>query len=724
MNDEQKSIAASQWSLPSNGTIEEQPAPVLSTPVVDQPKSIPADTMRRRGFFEAISHNGPHHQKLETLLHKYEDKAKDKIIRLEAYFEQKIQNLRNRIKIAQDRIEELKQKIAASEQYNENEDPQLHQLLQQKLNAEEDLTKIRQQITDVRVRLGEAKAGIINKSLDEAELQVKKALDIQNLVYEETRLINRKKYEDEKDYLQRLSRCYEDLHDYYKKRYDKVNRYLKLLDVDGISPITATTLTTIGTVSFGAAGFFFSTFAGNAGFGNQDMLYYILDGVIRTAKQPASGISKLLILLGLIAAVTLISWLCDFLIKRLSQKNDDEILNKLSIGARTSNKIELLEYQLSLKSNNWYAFWLQVVPGMFIAGLIILSLSQNYRSSELNKINASSEGLIIGTSIAISLAGLIYLYITKIVEPRLLKRYDADPTDRINWIKANWELVTIVIIFLVFSTCVILIPGTVSIKMSTDNQIRYALLLFLAICLVGSMSFAYGVRNKGLIQTSRYLERAIKWLNKLISYCSSPEAPDVQNKLAPEHSNILEHVLKQLSFKAAVNIGDGRVQRKSKAAGFFGPLMDALKRSKQEESKSAPEHLTNITIMEPWEAKYFPHIVDELKAKEFEYREKLNRLQLVQDNIADHKAQHTNALRMRENEIALCRQNIKDDETRLEAVFEEEAERIQKANAENDDMIAELQDGFYLGVLYKETGLSPKPDHTHYQPPVGLISPQ
>src|SRR5215213_11164276 len=132
MNDEQKSIAASQWNLPSADVAEEPPRvipPIIPTPI-EQSKSMPADNIRKRGFFEAISHPGPHQQRLDALLNKHEEKARDKITDLEIYFEKKIQHLRNRITISQARIEELKQKIAASEQYNENEDPQLQQLLQ------------------------------------------------------------------------------------------------------------------------------------------------------------------------------------------------------------------------------------------------------------------------------------------------------------------------------------------------------------------------------------------------------------------------------------------------------------------------------------------------------------------------------------------------------------------------------------------------------------------
>jgi NADH:ubiquinone oxidoreductase subunit 3 (subunit A) len=721
MNDEQKSIAASQWHLPSEAVTEEQPAGTPA-PEITSPKTMPPDTVRKRGFFEAISHNGPHQSKLELLLRSYEEKARDRITDLEIYFEKKIQHLRNRIATSQARIDELKQKITATELYNEKDDAKLQQLLQEKLREENNLTDTQRQITDIRIRLGEAKAGIINKSLDDAESQVKKALNIHNIVYDETRLINRKKYEDEKDYLQQLAKSYQELHDYYKQRYEKVSKYLQVLDVDGISPITTGALTTIGTVSFGAAGFFFSTFAGNAGFGNQDMFYYLLDGVIRTAAGPTNALVKLAVLVSLLAVITLISLGCDALIYRLRRKRDDDIRHKFALGAQMSNKLDLLDYQLSLRSNNWYAFWLQLVPGIFIAGLIIISLSQNYKSSELNKINASSEGLIIGTSIAISLAGLIYLYIIKIVEPRLLKRYEANPTERINWMKANWELVAVVILFIVFSICIILIPYAVAgIAIPVDYQIRYAMLLFLAICLVGSMSFAYGVRNRGLIQTGRYLERVVKGLNSAIAYCSAPEAPDVHHALAPEHGNVLEHVLKQLSFKAAVNIGDGRTRRKRKSTGFFGDLMDALKRSKKNEEESTPEHLSSVTIMEPWEERYFPHIVDELKAKEFEYREKRSKLQSVQDSVTDHKTTRINTLRMQENEVALCGENIKECETQLELVMKERSDRMQQQREENDEIITNLLDGFHLGVLYRENGLGPKSAYFEQPAPVNLI---
>lgn len=720
MDDEKKSIAASQWTISSANTSPEDPSPppAETGPMKCTDGNAP-DSIKKRGFFEAISFGESPQKKMEALLKNYELRAIEQINGIDTFFNKKIEHLQKRIVNYTETISKLEQNILLELQYKEADDIQLQQLLQEKIKEEERLMITQQEIMDVRIRLGEAKAGIINKSLDEAENQVKKALNIQNIVYDETRKINNKKYEDGKDYLARLSACYKDLLEYYKKRYEKVNRYLQVLDVDGISPVTTAALTTIGTISFGAAGFFFSTFAGNAGFGNKDMLYFVLDGLIRTAEQPANGFFKLGILIGLIALITAISFLCNHLIERLKRTHEEEVFNKVTLGTQANGKLEQLEYQMNLTSNNWYAFWLQLIPGIFIVGLIILSLSQNYRAEQLGNINASSEGFIIGTSIAMSLAGLVYLYIIKIVEPRLLKHYDAHPDQRINWTRANWELVMVIVLFVLFSIGIILIPYGVSGSVPLDQQIRYAILLFLAICLVGSMSFAYSVRSRGLIQTTRYLERGIRGLNKAIAYCSGPQTPDVHHTLAPEHGNVLEHVLKQLSFKAAVNLIDGRVRTKSRRTGFFGELIDVLKRSKKQEEQSTPEYISYVTVMEPWEEKYFPHIVDELKAKEFQYREQQLKYRKVEDNIGDYKADRINSIRSKENEIALCKESIKECETLLEAALLEKAQSLQKTRDEHDETVTLLLDGFHLGIWYRQNGMGPILQHTDSASPAG-----
>ena len=136
---------------------------------------------------------------------------------------------------AKKRIEECNEKLNALAQYREADDQYVQQLITEKQQQEQELLNLQEKLTDARIRLGKAKSGIVSQSLEEAEAQIRSALNIQQVIYDESRVLNEKKYRDEKEHLEHLSKCYQDLYDHYEKRYQKVNRHLSVLDVDGIT---------------------------------------------------------------------------------------------------------------------------------------------------------------------------------------------------------------------------------------------------------------------------------------------------------------------------------------------------------------------------------------------------------------------------------------------------------------------------------------------------------
>ncbi len=697
-------------------------------------QSTSPDTMRRRGFFEAIKDPITSHQHLTSLLKEYELQTASKINAVDDVAEKRLIHLNRRIADCHKRIMEIGDKISEAQQYQEENDPKLQAMLSEKSTEEEKLCKLQGKLTETRIELGNAKSSIMQKSLEEANMQVQTALNIQKNIYSETRELNRMRFEDEKNNLTHLSDAYGKLYICYEKRYQKVNRYLAVLDVDGISPVTTQVLATIGSISFGAAGFFFSTFAGNAGFGNKDILYFLFSGIIDTAKQPASTFYKIGILLGLIVLVTSVTFLCNYLLNRLKKKSEEEIQSEVMLGAETEKKLEQIQYYANIKANNLYGFWLQLIPGIFIAGLVLLGIAGSSDTISINEINASSEGLIVGTSIAMSFAGLIYLYIIKIVEPRLVKRYDSDPSVQINWIKSNWELVAILIAFIVFSICVILIPYDPAPNSKNiiplSQQTRYAVLLFIAICLVGSISFAYSVRSRGLIETSRFLEKVMRRLNSAIARCSSAEAPEIHNKVAKEHSNIIQHVLRQLSVRTNINSNEEEgKQKKKKERGFFEGLMDFIKHTEKNEQPVIPEPILNITLMQPWEERWFPDIVDKLKAVDFEYRIQKARVIKLEEMIADHRNDKAGMITALTQEIESCRSGISNYESQVEKTIIERSERTQRIKNVYNKTIVDLLDGFHLGIWYRENSIGPgsgyfKPPSSDPLAPINFLSSQ
>lgn len=728
MAEETSATAAGQWGIPDAGNGQKPPPPPSGTmgngatngappgpeikPPVEPAEKFDTDIYRRRGFGEAISSIECPMHRLGALLDAFRQEAADRMAELDEQANTRIIHLREQIAVSREKISDLKHRIKTAEQTREADDPDLSALIGEKKDLEKQLSMLQIALVNVRKKLGEAKAGIIDKSLDEAVVHVNKALALQDTIYTGTNKLNRQKYLDEQDYLARLKKYYEELYDYYNTRYQEVNKHLAVLNADGINPVTTHVLATVGSVSFAAAGFFFSTFAGSAGFGNQDMLYFVFSGLIDTFHQPASMLVKLGVLLGLIVLVTLVSLACYYLLKWLKTKSREEILSELMIEGEVGKKWKNPELHARIKSNNWYALWLQFVPGIFIAGLILLAISRKASSRDINAINSSSEGLIIGTSIAMALAGIIYLYIIKVVEPRLLKKYIAGQNTPVNWIKANGELVAIIITFLVFCICIIAIPysGTEDGHeiIAVEPRTRYAMLLFMAISLAGGISFAYSVRSHALISISHYLEVILGKLSHAIAYCSGPETPDTHNKIAGREGNILQRVLRQFAFKTSIDDTPPEEKGKPKDQNPWTWLIELLKKTTK--TQSAPkEPLQTITVTEAWEEHRLSHITDELKAAEFEYREMKQKVQKASDDIADYRTARKAEIGKYQADQEACEKNIREHEEKMVKVLEDKSVRKEEIRNKYHTMISGFQDGFHLGMWYRENDMGPRP---------------
>lgn len=702
------------------GTVNQEPAGGGFSP--------DAESLRRQGFFEAITPVECPMDKLKLLLNRFEDEATWQLSEADNYYTLRIENCELEMERILEEMAVLRDKITIEEAYREADDPVLQALYSEKKQHETEVANSQKELTRIRIKLGEAKSGIIQKSLEEAELQVRTALGIQRTIYQETRALSHQKFQDERDYLKRLSLCFQELYEVYEKRYKAITERLGLLDVDGISPITTQVLTSVGVVAFTVAGFFFSTFASAAGFGNQDLLYFVLGGLMDTIRQPGSGWMKIMVLVGLILLVTAFSWLCHWWLERMRKKSRDEMFNKVMLKGFTRQKIDKLDFEISLKSNNWLGFWLQLIPVILIAGLMMLGTSRIADPNSINALNSSSEGLIAGTGIAMAVAGLIYLYIIKIVEPRLLKRYRQHPEEPVNWFRANWELVVILVLYILFALVIVLVPYMPADKTNPiiriDYRTRYAVLLFIAITLVGAISFSYSVRSRGLVQTGRFLERALQKLNDLLAYCASPETPELHHQVAKEHGNIIEHVLRQLSFRAALPLGtvlDPPVRPVIEPAekNIFGWIRKLIRRKRIEE-EIMKDPLAALTSTNTLEERYFPHIVDELKAAEFDFNNRKVILQKVNDEICDYLAGREAQKRKLELALTDCEGSRKRKYREKEHTVDEKMERRQYIREQCRSSQAAFLDGFHLGIWYRENGMGPAPGYyqTCAQPPV------
>ncbi|WP_315823897.1 hypothetical protein [Paraflavitalea speifideaquila] len=111
---------------------------------------------------------------MTALLEEFKQEAIVRIKEVTDASDAHINYLNEQIGIGKSRIDELKEKLKLADLYKEEEDEVLKKLIAEKDSQEKELSALRDRLTDVRIKLGEAKAGIIDRSLADAEAQVKK----------------------------------------------------------------------------------------------------------------------------------------------------------------------------------------------------------------------------------------------------------------------------------------------------------------------------------------------------------------------------------------------------------------------------------------------------------------------------------------------------------------------------------------------------------------------
>src|SRR5689334_12452172 len=96
MDEGKISIAANQWNIPRADEPVGQVEPPPTTETIDE-KSVLNNSIKKRGFFEAISYGENANQKLDILLRQYQEQTSEKITTVTYNAEKRIHHLTNRI---------------------------------------------------------------------------------------------------------------------------------------------------------------------------------------------------------------------------------------------------------------------------------------------------------------------------------------------------------------------------------------------------------------------------------------------------------------------------------------------------------------------------------------------------------------------------------------------------------------------------------------------------
>lgn len=360
-----------------------------------------------------------------------------------------------------------------------------------------------------------------------------------------------KKYGDSgsmKALMQKEGKELKRMRDKLKKQYKRLETSLRALYLLGLGDFSANFLVGVGSATALAGGWFFAAFTAGNELNSQNTLFFVLDGLFGLSFEfiqafgsvlPATG-AMLACYVGILLLVTVFIFLLELLLTRYSNDSPD---HALTFAGQNDNA----SFRTRIAASTTFSYWLQVAPWLLVGGIMFILIAAGKGGDGVETLGMQLAGQAMGTLTTLACAGVFYVYIIKIIEPRLIKQQPANdaaastgspalpalPNEGITpttptenrlkkSLKYNIEILLVVGVFL--SVIILLITGS-GLLFTMPNNSLIALLAFLALTLISALSLGYGVRQSSLLATEKRLEMKIRALTRLITILAS-EKPE------------------------------------------------------------------------------------------------------------------------------------------------------------------------------------------------------
>lgn len=403
------------------------------------------------------------------------------------------------------------------------------------------------------IEFGEKKGLLIEQRIADFKKEVSALTDAQGTFYGDMRALNKRMFEDNQPSLDvRKSRA-ETLRSQIVSRQDEVDKQLKTMTTSGISSDVFEFLTSKGHFVALIAGWFFSVFmlvqntkaTADPSFGAEDVWFFMINSIHNslgfeggqaTVNNVFFAIGKILFV---IFTIGLISFICQWLLDRFSQKKDNVeqieiiLLQDDNLDDSHGSKAEIKNITrlgLKIQADSWFTFWLHTVPFLTIAGFVFLILRIGVSHEDIAKLDLSLTGQFIGMALAYGLAGLTHLFVAK-------------NQDLV--IRKEWGYVLLAAFLLIpFLFVVKFFPSDIHLSYKIISMVGFVFSAFLAAFL-----FSYGVRYRGLQQLSDEMNRMLDTLTVIISRYTSPKFVNLFDQRYPQKIQDMEKDLLMWIYK-------------------------------------------------------------------------------------------------------------------------------------------------------------------------------
>lgn len=455
---------------------------------------------KRMGFFCALGKVAEPEKAFTDLLSEQQKLCEERIANLNELFFFANQRLEGKIEKAKKSLDEIEFKelqylgeIPTLEQENNDNKNRLHQ--------------IKQELQKLYELIGSKRENLIRARILSVRQELESLIENYRSVYNKRFEANKQNFENNKEAIDYKRKYFECLKLQIEEQRQQVISKINSLKIDGINPYVVNFIFTVGLAGAMAGGYLFSIFALSKHLNSESLNFFFIKGIynfiLKTFPDRALW-NQGIILFGLwivfIVMITTIAWLCDLFIGK--SRNKDDIKHQLDFDSR--RRQNPFSFKVYAESTSFFQLWVAIIPLLVIFGFILIIIFLGIQPTGIESLDVAISGSIMGALFIFMKSGLMYVYIVRILEPRIQRSPDQ------SFVKNNMELVFATLFFILSTTAMLFLEG------HPGKRDPIIIFEFIAVMLISSFLLAYAIRLKGLISTLNYLDTRISLLSEAI----------------------------------------------------------------------------------------------------------------------------------------------------------------------------------------------------------------
>ena len=491
---------------------------------------------------------------------------------------------------------------------------------------------------------------------------------------------------------------YEKLAETVHLRLQETHRIVARLDVKGISPIALNVINHFGYLCAIISGWFFFSFYNNASNQEHASANSIYTGFITFFKSTGTigGVGAILGLLGLTTLVSMGTERLKWFFVKTQDERFSKIIKKGQSDAGSVSKytlegelsqVDSLPLKINISSNTWFEFWMELLPVLFIALVVTLVISLNYKPEEPNAHKQASVSFIveiIGFLMAVVSGAAFYFFL--VLKGAKITRETEETKNEIDgqtWFARNRDLVKLIL--LLSGVDLLALAGVLFIRLAGHHVIPSQLFTqilafseFIVFMNLAGLCIGFATYCKGLLNNVGWLEYKLDATHaKLRFFFHQSLSTFFTNDFGKTYKLLFEDLLNLLELRltAGRKFIEGQIDAQPKPTGS-PTVPTATEKNKWQLSED--------------DKLYYPELVAEFESYDKERQEIANYIESLKTEAESKNKQIDNwAYEIKWiNRILPQQIRAYQDMSYKERVF--------------------IKDGFDLGIWYRENEVGPR----------------